>query len=71
VQGLLRTSDAVSPNVTVTDVVGSLTLLALIYALLFVAWLRVVTGIIRKGPQGVADSLGGTDEVGPTPTATV
>ena len=71
VQGLLRTSDAVSPNVSVTDIAASLALFALLYAALFVAWLRIVTGIIRKGPEGVADSLGGTREVEPPPTATV
>ena len=71
VQGLLRTSDAVSPNVSVTDVAASLALFALIYAVLFVAWLRIVTGIIRKGPEGVADSLGGADEVKPAPTPAV
>jgi cytochrome d ubiquinol oxidase subunit I len=57
VQGLLRTSDGVSPMVSAAEVWTTLGLFALVYAVLFVAWLRIFTGIIGKGPQDVAEMV--------------
>ncbi len=57
VQGLLRTSDGVSPTVTAAEVWTTLGLFAFVYAVLFVAWLRIFTGIIGKGPQDVAEMV--------------
>jgi cytochrome bd ubiquinol oxidase subunit I len=51
VQGLMRTADAISPTVSRNELLVSLSVFALLYALLFVAWLRIVLGIIAKGPQ--------------------
>jgi cytochrome d ubiquinol oxidase subunit I len=51
VQGLMRTRDAVSPAVSVRDIGFSLAIFAAIYLLLFVTWVRVVAGVIRKGPE--------------------
>ena len=60
VQGLLRTVDGVSPTVSTGEVGATLAVFAVIYLLLFVGWLRVVFGIIRKGPQDVAEMLAGS-----------
>ena len=57
VQGLLRTSDGVSPVVSAREVWVTLALFALVYLVLFIAWLRIFTGIIRKGPDDVAEML--------------
>jgi cytochrome d ubiquinol oxidase subunit I len=57
VQGLLRTSDGVSPVVSAGEIWTTLGLFGLIYLILFIAWLRIFLGIIRKGPQDVADML--------------
>jgi cytochrome bd ubiquinol oxidase subunit I len=51
VQGLLRTSDAVSAVVPAYQIALTIALFAVIYALLFVGWARVVLGIIKNGPQ--------------------
>jgi cytochrome bd ubiquinol oxidase subunit I len=51
VQGLMRTRDAISPTVSRNELITSLSIFALIYALLFVAWARIVLGVIKKGPE--------------------
>jgi cytochrome d ubiquinol oxidase subunit I len=51
VQGLLRTSAGVSPVVSLREVVASLAVFALLYLLLFLAWLRIVTRLITRGPD--------------------
>ena len=66
VQGLLRTSDGVSPVVSASEIWVTLGLFALVYLVLFIAWLRIFTGIIRKGPEDVAEMLEG-DKAGPRP----
>ncbi len=68
VQGLLRTSDGVSPAVSAAEVWTTLGLFAVVYAVLFVAWLRIFTGIIRKGPQDVAETVA-QDKTGAAPVA--
>ena len=50
VQGLLRTASGVSPVVSRGQVVTSLAIFAVLYLLIALAWLRVVGGIIGKGP---------------------
>ncbi len=50
VQGLLRTSDAVSAVVPASQVAFTLAIFALIYALLFVAWAGALRRIIADGP---------------------
>lgn len=57
VQGLLRTSDGVSPVVSAGEVWTTLGLFGLIYLVLFIAWLRIFLGIIRKGPEDVVEML--------------
>jgi len=58
VQDLLRTVDGVSPAVSAAEVGTTLALFGLIYLLLFVGWVRIVFGIIRKGPEDVPALLG-------------
>lgn len=65
VYGELRTADAVSAVVPAGQVVTSLALFGLIYALLFVAWLRIVRGIVRRGP----DEPGGDQGTAPSEVA--
>jgi cytochrome d ubiquinol oxidase subunit I len=50
VQGLLRTADGVSPVVSLREVVATLCGFAVLYALLFVAWARIFTRLVGKGP---------------------
>jgi cytochrome bd ubiquinol oxidase subunit I len=47
----LRTVDGVSAVVPAGQVALSLGIFAVIYALLFVAWVRVLLSIVRKGPE--------------------
>jgi cytochrome d ubiquinol oxidase subunit I len=49
----LRTADAVSTSVTAPQVLGSLIGFGGIYLFLLVAWLYVLDGKIRKGPESV------------------
>lgn len=57
VQGLMRTTDAVSPLVSSSQIWTTLGLFGAIYLVLFLAWLRIFTGIIKKGPEDVAQML--------------
>jgi cytochrome d ubiquinol oxidase subunit I len=57
VQGLLRTEDAVSPLVSSGQIWTTLGLFGLIYLVLFIAWLRIFLGIIKKGPDEAVDVL--------------
>jgi len=57
VQGLMRTSDGVSPLVSAGEIWTTLGLFGLVYLVLFIAWLRIFVGIIRKGPEDVAEML--------------
>jgi len=50
VQGLLRTSEGISPTVSSREIAVTLTVFVVLYIILFVAWLRIFTGVIRKGP---------------------
>ncbi|MBN2204199.1 MAG: cytochrome ubiquinol oxidase subunit I [Thermoleophilia bacterium] len=70
VQGLLRTVDGVSPTVSAAAVATTLALFAVVYLLLFIGWVRVVFGIIRKGPEDVATMLGGAAAPEPVPVTT-
>ena len=54
VNGLMRTSAGVSAVVSKSQIVVTLTLFALIYLALFVAWLRIFGGTIRRGPGETA-----------------
>ncbi|MFC0716720.1 cytochrome ubiquinol oxidase subunit I [Luteimonas padinae] len=51
VYGLLRTSDAVSPNITAAAVMTSLATYAVAYAVIFGAGIWYLLGLVRKGPQ--------------------
>lgn len=50
VQGELRTTDAVSASVPAGQIGLTLTLFLLIYALLLVAWIRIVSRLVAHGP---------------------
>jgi len=47
----LRTADAVSPVLTADQVLGSIALFGLIYALLFAVWILVLNDKIQQGPE--------------------
>lgn len=68
VQGLMRTSDGVSPVVSAGEIWATLGIFALIYLVLFIAWLRIFLGIIKKGPDDVAEMLE-ADQSGGAPPA--
>ena len=53
VYGLMRTSQGASPSVSASQIALTLALFVLIYALLFVAYVWVMAGIIKKGPGRV------------------
>lgn len=57
VQGLMRTSEGVSPYVSAGEIWTTLGIFGLIYLVLFIAWFRIFTGIIKKGPDDVAEML--------------
>ena len=47
----LRTSEAVSQNIVAPQVLGSIIMFAVIYALLFVLWICLLNDKIQKGPE--------------------
>jgi cytochrome d ubiquinol oxidase subunit I len=51
VYNLLLTADGVSPVVSAPELIITILLFVVFYAVLFVAWLRLVLGYIKKGPQ--------------------
>jgi cytochrome bd ubiquinol oxidase subunit I len=55
VQGLLRTSGSVSPHVSTGEIVGSLTVLALVYVLLGAVTVWLVAREVRHGPEPLAE----------------
>jgi len=57
VQGLLRTSDGVSPLVSSGEVATTFGIFGLIYLVLFIGWARIFFGTIRTGPEEVVDML--------------
>ncbi|MDR1729002.1 MAG: cytochrome ubiquinol oxidase subunit I [Acidobacteriota bacterium] len=57
VYNLLRTSDAVSQNVTAAHVGGSIALFVLIYALLFSVWIFLLNDKIKKGPEEAKENV--------------
>ena len=54
IYGVLKTRDAISINVPAWQILASLILFGLIYALLFVAWFYLLRKHIRKGPEPAA-----------------
>jgi len=67
VQGLMRTRDAVSPVVSSGQIWTTLGLFGLIYLVLFIAWIRIFVGIIKKGPEETADMLEAEKRTAPAP----
>lgn len=51
VYGLMRTSEAVSPNITAAAVMSSLATYAVAYAVIFGAGIWYLLGLVRRGPQ--------------------
>ena len=51
VYGLLRTSDALSKSVIARQVLGSIVMFVVIYAMLFAVWLFVLDRKIKQGPE--------------------
>ena len=60
VYGLLRTSDALSKAVSANQVLGSIIMFIVIYALLFVVWVFVLDSKIKQGPDEVVTVPGAT-----------
>jgi cytochrome d ubiquinol oxidase subunit I len=67
VQGLMRTSDGVSPLVSSGEIWTTLGLFGLIYLVLFIAWIRIFLGIIKKGPEDAAEMLQAEKGIAPAP----
>jgi cytochrome d ubiquinol oxidase subunit I len=65
VYDLLLTADAISPVVSAPELLITITLFVVFYLILFIAWLRLVLGQIKKGPQLEQD---GQAEQGGEPT---
>lgn len=57
VYGLLRTSDALSASVKASQVVFSLILFMLVYALLFILFLYLLNKKIQHGPEGLGEEM--------------
>jgi len=64
----LRTVDAVSAAVPAGEVAVTLALFVAFYTILYIAWTRIVFGMIRKGPQ-LGDAGHGSSTPVPAPTA--
>jgi cytochrome bd ubiquinol oxidase subunit I len=60
VYGLLRTSDALSKAVGANEVLGSIIMFIVIYALLFVVWVYVLDSKIKQGPEEIVTPPAGT-----------
>jgi len=56
VYNLLETANAVSPVVSAPELLITITLFLVFYLALIIAWLRLVLGQIKKGPQAVEDA---------------
>lgn len=67
VYGLLRTADALSPVVQSGQVLASIVMFGIIYALLFAVWIMVTDHKIKEGPETGAE--GGRSEGGFLKTA--
>jgi cytochrome d ubiquinol oxidase subunit I len=50
VYNLLETAKGISPVVTAPELLVTILLFIVFYTILFIAWLRIVMGIIKKGP---------------------
>jgi cytochrome d ubiquinol oxidase subunit I len=66
---LLLTADAVSSVVTAPEIIITILLFLVFYVVLFVAWLRIVLGQIKKGPQ--VDAAPATPQVAGAPETVV
>ena len=51
VQGLLRTADGVSKNVSAGQILGSILMFGFVYLMLFLVWIFVLNSKIQKGPD--------------------
>lgn len=58
VYGKLRTSDALSPSVSAEQVLASIVMFGLIYAMLFAVFVYVLHQKIKQGPEPVGESAG-------------
>ena len=67
VWGELRTVDAISQAVPAGEILTTIILFTVIYALLYVAWARVVIGFLRKGPVVPAAVTAGSPATSPGP----
>ncbi|MDR2108831.1 MAG: cytochrome ubiquinol oxidase subunit I [Coriobacteriales bacterium] len=50
VYGLLKTNDAISMSVSAPEILITIALFIVFYVVLFVAWVRIVLGMIKTGP---------------------
>jgi cytochrome d ubiquinol oxidase subunit I len=57
VYNLLRTSDAVSQNLTAPQIAGSIAMFGVIYTLLFALWIFLLNDKIQKGPEPIAEKI--------------
>jgi cytochrome d ubiquinol oxidase subunit I len=70
VYNLLKTSDAVSPIVSSPELLITITLFVVFYLILFIAWLRLVLGQIKRGPDAALPASVAAADVAAVDTAT-
>ena len=55
---VMKTADAISITVPATQILLSLILFVIIYALLFIFWVYLLKHVIRKGPEEQVEAAG-------------
>ncbi|MCL1798974.1 MAG: cytochrome ubiquinol oxidase subunit I [Eggerthellaceae bacterium] len=53
----MLTDDAISVSVTSVELLITMLLFLVVYALLLVAWIRIMSGFIKKGPEPATEAL--------------
>jgi cytochrome d ubiquinol oxidase subunit I len=73
VYGLLLTDDAISMSVSAVEILITILLFIVFYVTLFVAWLRIVLGQIKKGPEAAlaTEAAGAAEATGAALAETV
>lgn len=51
---VMKTADAISPSVSAGEVLASLAIFGVVYALLFAAWIWLLVRKVKQGPEGQA-----------------
>ncbi|MCL2882951.1 MAG: cytochrome ubiquinol oxidase subunit I [Coriobacteriia bacterium] len=63
VYNLLLTADGVSPIVSSPELIITILLFIIFYVILFIAWLRIVLGLIKRGPEAAVPASASDEPV--------